>query len=155
MSLAVDIAERYEIAPAAGYAGDVSPITAWQMLEQVRDCIMVDVRTTAEWAYVGGPDMRAIGKSAIALEWQVFPSMQVDPDFVTKLADRVGSGRDVPLLMLCRSGVRSAAAARAMTAAGYRLCFNVAGGFEGGLDDAGHRGNAIGWKADGLPWSQK
>jgi rhodanese-related sulfurtransferase len=81
--------------------------------------------------------------------------MQVDPDFVTKLADRVGSGRDVPLLMLCRSGVRSAAAARAMTAAGYRLCFNVAGGFEGGLDDAGHRGNAIGWKADGLPWSQK
>lgn len=155
MSLAVDIAERYEIVPAAGYAGDVSPTTAWRMLEQIRTSVMVDVRTTAEWAYVGGPDMRAVGKGAVAIEWQVFPSMRIDPDFVAKLTDRIGPDRDAPLLMLCRSGVRSAAAARAMTAAGYRMCFNVAGGFEGALDADGHRGGASGWKADGLPWSQK
>jgi rhodanese-related sulfurtransferase len=155
MSLAIDIAERYEIVPATGYAGDLSPTAAWRMLEQIANAVMVDVRTTAEWAYVGGPDLRALGKSVIAIEWQVFPSMRVDPDFATRLADLVGPDRNAPLLMLCRSGVRSAAAARAMTAAGYRTCLNVAGGFEGALDEQNHRGATSGWKADGLPWSQK
>ena len=155
MSLAIDMAKRYEIAPANGYAGDVLPKTAWRILEEIPEALLIDVRTTAEWAYVGGPDVRAIGKTPVTIEWQIFPSMQVDADFATKLKERIGPVQDAPLLMLCRSGARSAAAARAMTAAGYRRCFNVANGFEGVLDDAGHRGGTSGWKADGLPWSQK
>lgn len=155
MSLASEISERYGIAPAAGYAGDVSPRAAWQMLHDIPESILIDVRTTAEWAYVGGPDLREIGKTPIMIEWQVFPSMHVDPDFAAKLSQRVGASRDAPLLMLCRSGARSAAAAKAMSTAGYTRCFNVATGFEGGLDAAGHRGGTSGWKADGLPWSQK
>ncbi|HEX2889667.1 rhodanese-like domain-containing protein [Vineibacter terrae] len=154
MSQAIDISARYEIAPANGYAGDVSPTSAWRMLSEIADATLIDVRTAAEWAYVGGPDLRTIGKAPLTIEWQTFPSMQIDPDFVAKLAQHVAA-RDVPLLMLCRSGARSAAAATAMTAAGYRWCFNVASGFEGILDAAGHRGSASGWKADGLPWSQK
>lgn len=155
MSLAIDTSEHYEIAPADGYAGDVSPATAWQMLEKIPDALLIDVRTTAEWAYVGSPDLRAVGKTLLAVEWQMFPSMQINPDFVAKLDENISARRDVPLLMLCRSGVRSAAAAKAMTAAGCRQCFNVAGGFEGNLDASGHRGRVSGWKADGLPWSQK
>jgi rhodanese-related sulfurtransferase len=155
MSLAIDMSEHFEIAPADGYAGDVSPATAWRMLGEISNAHLIDVRTTAEWAYVGSPDMRTIGKTPVAIEWQMFPSMQINPDFVAGLAEKLGGDREVPLLMLCRSGVRSAAAAKAMTAAGYRRCFNVAGGFEGNLDASGHRGRVAGWKADGLPWSQK
>jgi rhodanese-related sulfurtransferase len=155
MSLAIDMSERYQIASADGYAGDVSPTTAWRMLEEISAAVLVDVRTTAEWAYVGSPDLGAIGKTVLPVEWQTFPSMRVDPEFAAKVTGHVGRDHEVPLLMLCRSGVRSAAAARAMTATGYRWCFNVANGFEGPLDGAGHRGGASGWKADGLPWSQK
>jgi rhodanese-related sulfurtransferase len=155
MRLAIDMSEAFEIAPADGYAGDIAPRTAWRMLVEIPEARLVDVRTTAEWAYVGGPDLQAAGKTAILVEWQTFPSMQVDPAFVDRLRAALGPDRNVPLLMLCRSGVRSAAAARAMTAAGYPKCFNVAGGFEGTLDAAGHRGGTSGWKADGLPWSQK
>jgi len=155
MSLAIDISKRYEIAPAEGYAGDVSPTDTWRMLTEISDATLIDVRTAAEWAYVGTPDMRTLGKALVTIEWQTFPSMQIDPDFVAKLMQHVGADRDVPLLMLCRSGARSAAAAKAMTAAGYRCCFNVVSGFEGTVDDAGHRGVTSGWKADGLPWSQK
>lgn len=155
MGLTGDIAARYDIASAAGYAGDVSPRTAWRMLQEIAESVLVDVRTTAEWSYVGGPDTRALDKAPVTLEWQVFPSMQVDGAFAARLASQVGDNRETPLLMLCRSGARSAAAAKAMTSAGYRRCFNVADGFEGPLDAAGHRGGTAGWKADGLPWSQK
>ena len=155
MSLAIDMTKQYEIAPATGYAGDVTPKTAWQMLKEIPDAVLIDVRTTAEWAYVGGPDVHSIGKTTVMIEWQIFPAMQIDPDFATRLKERIGPVHDAPLLMLCRSGARSAAAARAMTAAGYGRCFNVANGFEGVLDAAGHRGGTSGWKADGLPWSQK
>jgi rhodanese-related sulfurtransferase len=155
MSQAIDISARYEIASANGYAGDVSPTNAWRMLSEIVEATLIDVRTTAEWAYIGGPDLRAIGKAPLMIEWQTFPSMQIDPDFVAKSVQHIGAVRDVPVLMLCRSGARSAAAAKAMTAAGYQCCFNVASGFEGILDAAGHRGGTSGWKADGLPWSQK
>lgn len=83
--------------------------------------------------------------------------MQVDPSFANALAtvlDGEGVDADAELFFLCRSGGRSAAAAAAMTSAGYANCFNVAGGFEGGHDEAGQRGRMNGWKATGLPWRQ-
>lgn len=118
---------------------------------------LIDVRTTAEWAYVGSPDLTAAGKQPIRQEWQVFPAMAVDPDFAAKLDSALqarGTPRDAPIYFLCRSGVRSKAAAIAMTAAGYSRCFNIAGGFEGPPDGEGHRGRVSGWKSDGLPWTQ-
>src|SRR5688572_15868058 len=131
---AMDLANRYSIAPATGYAGDVSPATAWRMLSELPDAILVDVRTAAEWSFVGFPDLSSVGKQLVEIEWQAFPAMKVDTDFAGKLDQRLGARRDAPVLMICRSGARSAAAAAVMTAAGYANSFNVANGFEGPLD---------------------
>src|SRR5690349_23464274 len=133
------IAGTYEVTPAAGYAGDVSPTTAWKILNDRKDAILIDVRTRAEWSYVGLPDLAATGKKPALLEWQVFPSMQPNPDFVATLAG-AATDKGAPMLFLCRSGARSAAAAKAMTAAGYSSCFNVSDGFEGPLDAQAKRG---------------
>jgi rhodanese-related sulfurtransferase len=147
------IAGTYEVSPAAGYAGNVAPATAWKILSENKDAVLIDVRTRAEWNYVGLPELASIGKQPALLEWQVFPSMQQNPEFVAALGNAIAD-KDTPLLFLCRSGVRSAAAAKAMTAAGFSTCFNVADGFEGPLDAQGKRGSAEGWKATGLPWRQ-
>ena len=147
------IAGTYEVTPAAGYAGDVSPKTAWKILSENKDAILIDVRTRAEWNYVGLPDLATLGGKPALLEWQGFPSMQPNPEFVTALSGAVAN-REATLLFLCRSGARSAAAAKAMTAAGYSTCLNVADGFEGPLDAQAKRGASAGWKAAGLPWRQ-
>ena len=147
------IAGTYEVTPAAGYAGDVSPSTAWTILNDRADALLIDVRTRPEWNYVGLPDLAATGRKPALLEWQVFPGMQQNPEFVPTLSAGAPD-KAAPLLFLCRSGVRSAAAAKAMTAAGYSTCLNVTDGFEGPLDAQARRGAAAGWKAAGLPWRQ-
>jgi rhodanese-related sulfurtransferase len=118
---------------------------------------LIDVRTAAEWNYVGVPDLSGIAAPFIRVEWQSFPSGAINPAFVEEVRGALEAGgleRDGPLYFICRSGARSAAAAAAMTAAGYSRCFNVAGGFEGGRDENGHRGTVEGWKAANLPWVQ-
>lgn len=139
------------------YAGDVEPKDVWETLNNNPEARIVDVRTAAEWTFVGLPDLSGIDGEVIRVEWQSLPSMQQNPDFVRQ-ADAAlaasGAGKDAPVFFLCRSGARSAAAATAMSEAGYRNAFNVAGGFEGPRDAQGHRGTMEGWKADGLPWIQ-
>lgn len=147
------IAGTYEVSPAAGYAGDVTPAVAWKILSELKDAILIDCRTTAEWSYVGLPDLETLAKKPALIEWQVFPGMQPNPEFVAALSGAIAD-KEVPLLFICRSGARSAAAAKAMTAAGYSTCLNVADGFEGPLDAQAKRGAAGGWKAAGLPWRQ-
>ena len=147
------ISGAYEVKQVAGYAGDVSPTTAWKILSERKDALLIDVRTRAEWNYVGVADLASLGSKPALLEWQVFPSMQQNPDFVSVLSREI-QDRDAPMLFLCRSGARSAAAAKAMTAAGYSTCLNVADGFEGPLDAQAKRGASAGWKAAGLPWRQ-
>ena len=147
------IADTFEVSPATGYAGDVTPATAWKILGELKNAMLIDVRTRAEWNYVGVPDLTGLGKKPGLVEWQVFPSMQVNPEFVDALSGALPD-KAAPLLFLCRSGVRSVAAAKAMSAAGYSTCLNVADGFEGPLDAQGKRGAARGWKAAGLPWRQ-
>ena len=137
------------------YAGDVSPSKTWQMLES--GAHLIDVRTAAEWTYVGLPDLDDAMNEPLLIEWQSFPAMQVNAGFADALGDeleRRGVSRDRPLLFLCRSGVRSLAAARAMTGRGWNAAYNIEGGFEGVPDDDGHRGRTNGWKAAGLPWKQ-
>ncbi|MSP81742.1 MAG: rhodanese-like domain-containing protein [Alphaproteobacteria bacterium] len=138
---------------AEGYAGDVTVQEAWAILERQPAAVLVDVRTTAEWSFVGVPDLAPLGKQPSFLAWQVFPSMQVNPDFVAAL-EADGIDRDAPLLFLCRSGGRSKAAAIAMTERGFTSCFNLLDGFEGAADEKGHRGTRAGWMAAGLPWKQ-
>ncbi len=135
------------------YAGDKNPSETWDSLEKEPGARLIDVRSEAEWAFVGIPDLTPLGKELLLLAWQHFPGMEVNQDFVEQLAARVPD-REAPLYFICRSGGRSQAAAMAATAAGYRHCFNVAEGFEGGHDEQGHRGRVSGWKARELPWRQ-
>lgn len=142
---------------AARYAGDMTPEEAWQALANEPGAALVDVRTTAEWSYVGLPDLSSIGVPLLRVEWQRFPTGQNNPDFAEMLGEALQAretGRDAPIFFICRSGARSASAAAAMTAAGYSRCYNVAGGFEGRKDESGHRGTVEGWKAASLPWVQ-
>lgn len=136
------------------YAGDLTPAQAWDLLAADPRAVLVDVRTRAEWAYVGVPDLGGLGKEPLFVSWQVFPDMRVNEDFCRQVA-AVGAGPDTPLLFLCRSGVRSRSAAIAMTAAGFTCCYNVGTGFEGDRDEARHRATVGGWKVDGLPWMQR
>jgi rhodanese-related sulfurtransferase len=136
-----------------GYAGDVSPREAWEILAGAPSALLVDVRTRPEWAFVGIPDLRNLGRETVLLSWQVYPEMAVDPDFIAKLKARAGDPA-APLLFICRSGARSRAAAMAATAAGYARCYNVSEGFEGDKDAASHRGQRGGWKFAALPWIQ-
>jgi len=135
-----------------GYAGDVDPSEAYAKLQAEPDAVLVDVRTGAEWSYVGQPDLVQIGKRVILLEWQHFPDGALNGSFVQDLRE-AGVGEGVPIYFLCRSGVRSAAAARAATVAGLGPAYNVSDGFEGPLGGDGHR-DVAGWKASGLPWRQ-
>ena len=140
-----------------GYKADVGPDEVWKRLSESARGVLIDVRSRAEWTFVGAPDLSSIGQQVVFAAWQDFPAMQVDPEFAGSLdAVLAGQGvdRDAELFFLCRSGGRSAAAAAAMTAAGYGNCFNVAGGFEGGHDETGQRGKTAGWKAADLPWRQ-
>jgi rhodanese-related sulfurtransferase len=142
---------------ASDYAGDLDVQQAWDLLSADSKAQLIDVRTAAEWTYVGLPDLAPLGREVHAIEWQSFPSGGINPDFAQVTAEQMklaGAGSDTPLLFLCRSGARSKAAAIVMTRAGFSRAYNVAGGFEGNLDGDGHRGNVNGWKASGLPWRQ-
>lgn len=139
--------------PNASYAGDVGVADAMQALTADPKAVLVDVRSQPEWTFVGLPDLNAIGKRPHCIEWQVFPGMSANPSFLSQLAGAV-SDRNAPVYFLCRSGARSRAAAIAATQAGFARAYNIAGGFEGDLDERGHRGSRTGWKAAGLPWRQ-
>lgn len=139
--------------PVPPYAGDVSPADAWTRLKADPNARLVDVRTTAEWNFVGVPDLSPVSREVQLVEWQTYPSMGLNPDFVAQVSAAVPD-KNAPLFFLCRSGARSRAAAIAMTQAGYTQAYNVAGGFEGDLDPERHRGKRNGWKAAGLPWKQ-
>ncbi len=139
--------------PAAGYAGDVSPRQAWELLRDQPETQLVDCRTSAEWAFVGVPDLGSIGKRLIQISWQIYPNMQQNPEFEDQLR-AVGVNPKDPVMFICRSGGRSRMAAMALTARGFSQCYNIASGFEGDHDPDGHRGTVSGWKSDGLPWAQ-
>lgn len=136
-----------------GYAGEITPIEAWERLASDPSARLVDVRTQAEWAYVGVPDLARLEKQILLVSWQLFPTMTRNDAFGEQLAAQ-GVGQGDTLLFLCRSGIRSKAAAEFMTGLGYGACYNITDGFEGPLDDSRHRGVKSGWKAADLPWIQ-
>lgn len=133
---------------------DVRPSEAWQALRDDPRAALVDVRTDAEWNFVGVPDLSGIGKQVVLVPWQLYPSMQVNGAFAEHLRE-AGLTPEHRLFFICRSGARSLAAGRAAQAAGFPHAYNVADGFEGPLDAEGHRGTQAGWKVEGLPWRQR
>ena len=150
--------------PALGYAGDLSPDQAWDLLRANPAAVLVDCRSQAEWTFVGGPNLSSLGKEPVLVEWQSFlpgtpetgghPRMSPNRSFAEDLG-RAGVSKEAPVVFICRSGGRSRSAAVAVTQAGWRTCYNLAGGFEGGHDGSQHRGTTQGWKAAGLPWVQE
>ena len=139
------------------HIASISVEEAWARLKRDTGSVLIDVRTIAEWAYVGLPDLSTVGKRPVLVEWQGFPDDRLNTAFVERLTEAltpIGANRDSEMLFICRSGQRSLKAAQAMAAAGYARCRNVADGFEGPLDPNRHRGQLGGWKAKGLPWAQ-
>ena len=137
----------------ATYAGDMTVQETWDLLASDPEAVLIDVRTTAEWAYVGLPDLTSLGKTVQPISWVMFPDMSKNENFIEELA-ALQSNKDAPMIFLCRSGVRSIAAAEAATRAGFSRAYNVLEGFEGGTDQSGHRGTVGGWKVAGLAWKQ-
>ena len=134
------------------HAGNLTPRDAWRLLAEEHDAVLVDVRTPPECTFVGLPDLSRLGKKPVLVPWNLYPGGR-NPEFAKSVSAAVAD-REAPLLFICRSGKRSDDAARAMTAAGFRRCYNVDSGFEGDKDADGHRGRVNGWKVDGLPWTQ-
>lgn len=133
---------------------NVAPRKVWEALTANPKAAMVDVRTDAEWNFVGVADLSDAAKQPSLVPWQVYPSMQVNAGFMDQVR-QAGLTPNHHIYFLCRSGVRSLAAAQAAQAAGFPHAFNIADGFEGPPDADGHRGAVAGWKADGLPWRQR
>jgi rhodanese-related sulfurtransferase len=129
------------------YAGALLPREAHQLLQALRDARLVDVRSRAEWDWVGRiPE-------AVMIEWNTWPSGERNPAFVDELKARVPK-ITAPTLFICRSGARSHNAAGAASQAGYTNAFNVLEGFEGDKNENGQRNTVGGWRAAGLPWEQ-
>lgn len=128
------------------YIGELTPQEASDVLHLAPGAKIVDVRTRAEWDWVG----RVAG--AIEIEWNQYPGGVRNPNFVAELKRQVDP--EALVMFLCRSGVRSVGAATAATEAGYNSCYNILEGFEGDKDANGHRNTIGGWRKAGLPWIQ-
>ena len=137
-------ANSLQVQRADGYAGDVSGALAWRWV-QSGEAVLVDVRSDAERAWVGFvPD-------ALTVAWKQWPGMVSNPNFDAELKAAVPPGKKV--VLLCRSGVRSIAAAKRVTELGLEA-YNILEGFEGDPDGNAQRGRKGGWRQSGLPWRQ-
>ena len=128
------------------YEGALLPGEALELLQEAPGAKLVDVRSRAEWDWVG----RIPG--AVEIEWQSYPGMRANSSFLDYLSSQVD--KESLVMFICRSGGRSHQAAATATESGYANCYNILEGFEGEKDATGHRGTRGGWKAAGLPWIQ-
>jgi rhodanese-related sulfurtransferase len=128
------------------YDGALTPGEAYQILNEAPNAKLVDVRTRAEWDWVG----RIPG--AVEIELLTYPGSRPNPSFLPELEQKVE--KESLVMFICRSGVRSHNAAMLARRAGYAECYNVVEGFEGDKDAVGHRNTKGGWRAAGLPWVQ-
>lgn len=143
--------------PSSGVE-EVLPAAAWAILAEGPSTRLIDVRTHAEWGFVGVPDISGLDQDLLQVEWAIWPDMSINPHFVADVQNALAGHWPDALLFICRSGVRSRRAAEAVVEALPKgvstRCLNVAEGFEGDLDPQKHRGRLNGWKARGLAWRQ-
>ena len=142
---ALEAARAVALASGLPYAGGVSPQVAWQLFSQ-EQALLVDVRSFEERKFVGHVP------GSLHVPWATGTALTRNPRFVRELEAKVG--KETPVLLLCRSGKRSALAAEAASKGGLSLVFNVLEGFEGEINANGQRGTEDGWRFGGLPWVQ-
>lgn len=132
----------------------ISPKEAWQLIQDQPQSVLVDVRSSMEYLFVGHP------KGAISIPWIDEPDWVVDPHFAAHIRQLMLGGARcdadgcVPVLLICRSGKRSLEAGKLLIEEGFSDVHNIEGGFEGPLDEGHHRSSISGWRFDGLPWEQ-
>ena len=128
----------------------LSPEEAYKLLQDHPNALLVDVRSHMEYLFVGHP------AGSIHIPWIDEPDWKVNPHFVTLVRQAMlgGAGGAAPVMLICRSGVRSLEAGKVLIEAGISDVYNVAEGFEGQLDDKHHRSATGGWRFHGLPWEQ-
>lgn len=124
----------------------LTPKEAYDFLQANPEAVFVDVRSEMEYMFVGHP------LSSIHIPWVDGPDWEIDPNFVSHVRKAASVNR--PVVLICRSGRRSADAGQTLEAAGMSNIYNVDHGFEGDLDDTHHRNSHNGWRFDGLPWAQ-
>jgi len=129
-----------------------TPKQVYDALQKDGRAVLIDCRTMAEWLYVGLPDLSPLGKQPLCIEW-VDGKGVPNPNFIDDV--RKWAEPDTPIYILCRSGVRSAHACKALGESGFNNLCNVIGGFEGDLNFQNRRACLNGWKYDQLPWHQK
>ena len=122
---------------------------AWERLRADERVVLLDVRSEPEWDFVGVP----LADNYHQVCWRHYPEMRVNPDFLVEV-EASGIDRDAPVLLLCKSGVRSREAGEFLLSNGFSQCYNIVDGFEGERNDNGHRCRIDGWVAAGLPWIQ-
>jgi len=147
-----------KVSAAAAHAalGALSPNQAWDLIEQEPRTILIDIRSTMEYLFVGHP------KGAVHIPWIDEPEWTINPHFVTEVRKLLLGGAVCPddgtgcasVILICRSGKRSLEAGKTLQEAGLRRIFHVSEGFEGDLDESHHRSTRGGWRFHGLPWEQ-
>lgn len=128
----------------------LTPREAYQFLQEHPNALFVDVRSHMEFLFVGHP------AGAIHIPWIDEPEWKVNANFVKMVRQAMlgGATGAAPVLLICRSGVRSLEAGKILVASGIKEVYNIAEGFEGQLDDKHHRSTVGGWRFHGLPWEQ-
>lgn len=133
----------------------LSPQQAWEMIQEDPKALLVDIRSSMEYLFVGHP------RGAVHVPWIDEPDWTVNPNFATEirkllLGGAVCSAENpcAPVILICRSGKRSLEAGKTLLAAGMRRVYHVDEGFEGDLDAHHHRSSLGGWRFRGLPWEQ-
>jgi rhodanese-related sulfurtransferase len=127
---------------------NLDPKQSFAFMQENPNAVMIDVRTKMEHTFVGRPVA-----NIVHIAWKEFPDWQVNPQFVAQVSEVV-TDKNTPILLLCRSGVRSLEAANLLEQNGYTHLINILEGFEDNLDADKHRGTLGGWRFHGLPWEQ-
>ena len=142
----LNLAHERGVALERPYQGELTPREACDLLHLAPGAKIVDVRTRAEWDWVGRvPD-------AVEIEWMLYPGNEPNAHFLAQFKRQVDP--EALVMFLCRSGARSNAAASLAAASGYTNAYNILEGFEGDKDASGHRNKVGGWRHAGLPWIQ-
>jgi rhodanese-related sulfurtransferase len=132
----------------------INPDEAWNLVQSDSRALLIDIRSSMEYLFVGHPI------DAIHVPWIDEPEWTVSPTFVTDIRKLIlggvidGDSAGVPIILICRSGRRSKEAGQVLIDAGISNVFNVEEGFEGDLDDEHHRSTVAGWRYHNLPWQQ-
>lgn len=132
----------------------VLPKEAWQICQGDSGALLIDVRSSMEYLFIGHP------AGAIHVPWIDEPDWLINPHFVTDVRKLILGGKSenaddsVPIVLICRSGKRSKEAGTKLSEAGFSKVFNVEEGFEGELDEHHHRSTSGGWRYHDLPWEQ-